>query len=334
MASAIVQCLVPGLDGTSTTAAAREEMGLPQTFVDRQPALPLAVDRDLLTLLPARLVEIVEGPDQPFERRLAAGALLALAGDPRIDVFDPTMVDVPAGVATIGTDPDVAAEVASAWGSYGVVEDWIRKECPRHEVAVEAFRIARYPVTNEEYREFLADADSSAFPTSWAFGVYPAHAANHPVWTVSAEAADAYAEWLSGRTGRDFRLPTETEWEYAASGGGGREYPWGDRFDPACANTVEEGPLTTTPVGAYPRGRSPFGVDDVAGNVEEWVATTYAPYPGGDFVHDHLTEDGETYRITRGGCFTRFGDLTRCQRRHGRSKAPIYAVGFRLAESV
>jgi formylglycine-generating enzyme required for sulfatase activity len=189
-------------------------------------------------------------------------------------------------------------------------------------------------VTNHEYRQFLAETGSSFFPTSWIFGVYPAHAANHPVWTVSAEAADAYARWLSNRTGRSFRLPTEAEWEYAASGGDGREYPWGEGFDPARANTVEGGPLTTTPVGAYPGGRSPLGVDDLAGNVEEWVSTTYAPYPGGELVRDHLNGDGDTYRVTRGGCFTRFGDLARCQRRHGRSKAPIYAVGFRLAATV
>ena len=79
-----------------------------------------------------------------------------------------------------------------------------------------------------------------------------------------AEAADEYAGWLSRRTGRAFRLPSEAEWEYAASGGTAREFPWGDEFTPDRANSVEFGPLTTTPVGMYPLGRSAFGIDDMA----------------------------------------------------------------------
>ncbi|MFD0385194.1 formylglycine-generating enzyme family protein [Streptomyces stramineus] len=142
-----------------------------------------------------------------------------------------------------------------------------------------AFRIALHPVTNAEYRLFLEDTGSTWLPTSWRFGVYPELLANHPVWTVPAEAADAYAAWLAARTGRAFRLPTEAEWEYAASGGDGREFPWGDAFVPGNANTVEEGPLTTTPIGVHPAGRSPFGVHDLAGNVEEYVADDYAPTP-------------------------------------------------------
>ncbi|WP_269766951.1 formylglycine-generating enzyme family protein [Burkholderia ubonensis] len=60
---------------------------------------------------------------------------------------------------------------------------------------------------------------------------YPSHLANHPVWTVPPEAADAYVAWLARRTGRRFRLPLEAEWEYAASNGDGREFPWGDAFE-------------------------------------------------------------------------------------------------------
>jgi formylglycine-generating enzyme required for sulfatase activity len=180
----------------------------------------------------------------------------------------------------------------------------------------------RYPITNYEYQRFLTDTDYSSLPTSWRFGRYPHELANHPVWSISQSAASMYASWLSHRLGRRFRLPTEAEWEYAASGGDDREYPWGNIFHPDAANTAEAGPLSTTPVGMYPMGRSPFGVDDLAGNVEELVV--------GD-----CSSSRQTCAITRGGSFTTFGDLARCRRRHQghRQHQPQHPVGFRLAET-
>lgn len=139
---------------------------------------------------------------------------------------------------------------------------------------------------------------------------------------VRREDADAYAVWLSDRTGHPWRLPTEAEWEHAAKGPDGREFPWGDTFDPAAANTRESGVHTTTPVGAFPAGVSPFGVYDMAGNVEEFTADDYRPHPGGPFVADHLVETMNTYRVARGGSFSRFGDLTRTRRRHGAFPGP------------
>ena len=90
---------------------------------------------------------------------------------------------------------------------------------------------------------------------------------------------------------------------------------------------------TTTPVGAFPAGGSPFGVLDQAGNVEEYVADAYRPYPGGPFVEDHLVETHGAYRVCRGGSFARFGDLARTRRRHGAFPSPLYPAGFRLATS-
>src|SRR5262249_42485092 len=157
-----------------------------------------------------------------------------------------------------------------------------------------------------EYQSFLADTEYSALPTSWRFGRYPHERANHPVWSISEAAAGMYASWLSHRLGRRVRLPTHAQWEYAACGGDDREYLWGNEFDPDAANTVEAGPLSTTPVGMYPAGRSRFGVDDMAGNVEEFTADDYAPYPSGILIDDDSTTAGQTYRVTRGGSFTAF----------------------------
>ncbi|MBB4843214.1 formylglycine-generating enzyme required for sulfatase activity [Paucibacter oligotrophus] len=313
----------------------REAMGLPAGFVDRLGLDVFVRHHHLFSRSTDELIALLEDPAEPFVRRYAAGHALALLGDPRIRVDEPEMVRLPEATATMGTQEEAVAGVVARWAKVHVKQEWIEKECPAHTVQLKPFALGRYPVTNLEYRCYLEDAQSSELPTSWRFGIYPAHLANHPVWTVPPEAADHYAQWLSRRTGRQYRLATEAEWEYAASGGDGREYPWGSDFDSARANTVEAGPLGTTPVGMYPGGRSPFGLDDIAGNVEEFTASPYAPYPGGRLIEDDLHQAaGSTYRISRGGSFSRFGDLTRCSRRHGLYAAEIYAIGFRLAMDI
>ncbi|MFD7921567.1 formylglycine-generating enzyme family protein [Streptomyces sp. NPDC059740] len=312
----------------------REAMGLPEAFVDRIDRMRYQKEcAQLASRSPEQLAVTAGDPALPHLTRFAAGSLLALLGDPRIDVWSPEMVDVPGGTATIGLRAEHVDAVVAKFAAVGVVREWIEKEVPAHPVELAPYRMARYPVTNLEYRAFLLENPGTPPPTSWTFGAYPAERANHPVWTVTPEDADAYAAWLSARTGRAFRLPTEDEWEHAAAGPGGRTYPWGERMAEDCANTVETGPLTTTPVGVHPAGRGPFGTDDMAGNVEEYVADDYRPYPGGTAVADDLLRSGAGYRVARGGSFTRYADLARCRRRHGWYRKPMYAMGFRLAET-
>ena len=281
----------------------------------------------------ADLAVLVEDPARPLPERLAAGALLALVGDPRIGPV-PATDPVPGGTVQMGLDPDEVGTVTSAWEHVGVIPSWIDKETPAHTVRLDDFWLARYPVTNGEYREFLAATGRPGRPTTWYLGAYPWDRANHPVAGIEPQDADAYAAWLSERTGHPWRLPTEAEWEHAATGTDGRDFPWGDAFDPGAANTRETGLHTTSPVGAFPAGRAPYGTHDLGGNVEEFVADDYRPYPGGPFVADHLVETIGTYRIARGGSFSRFGDLTRTRRRHGAFPGPLYPVGFRLASGV
>jgi len=280
------------------------------------------------------LVARLADPAAPYGQRLAAATVLALVGDPRLDARRPEMIDIPAASTTIGLPAERVDEITAAWASVGVERDWIAKEAPAHRVELAAFRIARFPVTNAEYLQFVLARPEAARPSGWPHGTFPWAMANHPVYTVPPEAADAYAAWLAAETGRPFRLPTEAEWEHAATGGDGRAFPWGEQWDPDRANTAERGPLCTTPVGLYPAGRSPFGVEELAGNVEEYVADDYRPYPGGTAIADDLTGlYGATYRVARGGSFARHGDLARCQRRHGWYHSDHYAMGFRLAES-
>ncbi|MFD5510821.1 formylglycine-generating enzyme family protein [Streptomyces sp. NPDC059761] len=284
---------------------------------------------------PEELAAAVEDPDLPTAERLAAGHVLGLLGDPRIPSpttgAGPGTRHVPGGRIRIGLPENEAGYVTNAWAHVGVEESWILKECPEHTVEIADFWIATYPVTNGEYRAFLADTGLEERPTTWYLGAYPWDRSNHPVAGIRPEHADAYAAWLTERTGHPWRLPTEAEWEHAAKGPEGLPYPWPGGFDPEAANTRESGVHTTTPVGAFPAGRSPYGVHDMGGNVEEFTADEYAPYPDGPYVADHLVQSMGSYRIARGGSFSRFGDLTRTRRRHGAFPGPLYPVGFRLA---
>jgi formylglycine-generating enzyme required for sulfatase activity len=311
----------------------RAAMGLPARLVERFAPDAYARHAELLGRPAAALLTVLADPDAALERRYVAGTALAMIGDPRIRPLDPAMVTIPAARTEIGLAASEVDAVTQRWRHAGVQRDWISKECPAHRVALAEFRIMRWPVTNVAYRQFLAETQHAELPTSWRFGGYPHLRANHPVWTVRPADAEHYARWLSARTGRAFRLPTEAEWEHAAHGGTGAEYPWGEDFRADAANTVEAGPLSTTPVGMYPHGRSVTGAEDLAGNVEEFVADNYRPYPGGAEIADDLIIGRDGYRVARGGSFTRFGDLARCRRRHGWFDRAIYAMGFRLAET-
>jgi len=151
---------------------------------------------------------------------------------------------------------------------------------------------------------------------------------------IDVEDAECYVRWLTEKTGRHFRLPSEAEWEFAAAGPENFCYPWGESFLPDHANTAESSFFCTTPVGLFSCGASPFGCLDMAGNVEEFVADTYHPYPGGLCIRDDLVSTVGHHRVAHGGSFSRFRDLARTTRRHGKFPRDIYVMGFRLAESI
>jgi formylglycine-generating enzyme required for sulfatase activity len=242
-------------------------------------------------------------------------------------IFDPEMITIDAADAPIGTPFDALPALAADFADIGVEPEWLRKECPRFILRIERYRIARYPVSRGDWLAYLTIAGDAA--TAGAADGDTGRA-DHPA-AVSHAGAVAYAEWLSLQTGRSFRLPTEFEWEYAAAGPDSHAYPWGMDYRPGLANTAEEDVGDTVPAGKRLTNTAWCGAVDMAGNAEEWTASRYRPYPGGEAIHDGFNPDGAPYVVTRGGSWRLSRDCARCQRRHGALGDAV--VGLRLAET-
>jgi formylglycine-generating enzyme required for sulfatase activity len=215
-------------------------------------------------------------------------------------------------------------------------EDGTDDEKPVHQVTLSPFRIARYPVTNTEYAAFVEDR-GVAPPAHWEDGQIPEGKANHPVVQVLWTDASAYCAWLTQRLDLKGRervcLPTEAQWEYAAKGTPGRGYPWGDGAPDAEHANFDNHVGDTTPVDAYPKGATPEGVWDLAGNVWEWCQDRYGPYDTQAQTDPTGPEQGES-RVLRGGAFFAHPDGLRCACRDDlRPGGRGYDIGFRVVVS-
>jgi formylglycine-generating enzyme required for sulfatase activity len=244
------------------------------------------------------------------------------------------MVLVPAGEFTMGG------------------EDGEDDEKPVHQVYLDAFWIDKTEVTNARFEKFVAATnyrtDAEKAGTGWVYTEsgwgevegadwrHPsgpdsdiADKANHPVVQVSWNDAKAYCEWAGAR------LPTEAEWEKAARGTDGRTYPWGNEWDAEKVNSWEQGPGTTTAVGSYPAGASPYGALDMAGNVYEWAADWYDEgYYTSSPERNPTGPDSRTYRVLRGGSWYSPHYSARCANRDGDAPCDVdHDVGFRCARS-
>jgi formylglycine-generating enzyme required for sulfatase activity len=132
-------------------------------------------------------------------------------------------------------------------------------------------RIGRWPVANEHARPFFEATGRPADDGLTARLEAPA-LGDHPVTGLSRAEAEAFCAWAAEELGRPVRLPSGDEWEALARGPEGRTWPWGDTFDPDRCACVESGAGWTVPVTSHPDGAGPFGSEQQAGNVWEWVA--------------------------------------------------------------
>jgi hypothetical protein len=218
--------------------------------------------------------------DQPLDTRRGVG--LRFSADKKLWLPDNDWVEIPAGPF--------------------IYQDDQKRELP-------TFFISRYPITHVQFQTFVDDPQGYKNPRWWK-GLVERYEhpeaprwtyANHPRETVNWYEAVAFCAWLSARLDAEIRLPTEQEWEKAARGRDGSEYPWGNDYISGNANIDETFSKVgdcnlqqTTAVGLYPQGRSPYGVMDMAGNVWEWCLNKF------DNPED-TTIGGEDWRVWRGG---------------------------------
>jgi eukaryotic-like serine/threonine-protein kinase len=223
---------------------------------------------------PAEEAEEEEAPAEEAEAEEAPAEEAPAASGPLFE----DMIAIPAGPFTMGQD-----------GSKP-------KNGPAHSVDLPAYEIDHFEVTNDEFAHFAeqsgyvtyAEQNSSKNWRDVAEGK-----GNHPVVYITWDDATAYCEWAGKR------LPTEAEWEKAARGDDGRAYPWGADFVAENGNFYEGGIRGTTAVGSFPAGASPYGVEDLAGNVREWTADDFVAYPGAAADADPFFGKGN--KVNRGG---------------------------------
>lgn len=200
--------------------------------------------------------------------------------------------------------------------------DGLPRERPVHSVELDAFYIAKYETTNAQWRRFRDDPgydDVKYWPEGKVAPKdqipYWTQANNHgggtpnsddfPVLGVNWDSAVAYCNWVSAKTGKKYRLPTEAEWEKAARGADQRRYPWGNEIDHSFANYVGSETFDTgMKVGSFPKGASPYGAYDMAGNVFEWCSDWYSRdyYSVSPKKNPKGPSEG-AYRVVRGGSF-------------------------------
>jgi formylglycine-generating enzyme required for sulfatase activity len=237
-----------------------------------------------------------------------------------VECILPPLCPVPGGIFTMGSDKSRDKEASD-------------DEIPQYPIQVDPFLIGQHPVTVAEYA-CAVRAKAVPEPPKGILGVdWPTQLQRleHPVVCVTWRDAVAYARWLAERTGPPWRLPTEAEWEKAARGTDGRIYPWGNTFDKVRCNTGVSGIKTTTAVGRYPNGASPYGAQDMAGNVWEWTSSLFKPYP-------YWAGDGREWaastenRALRGGSWSYYaGDARAACRDNLRPGDFLDYDGFRLA---
>jgi formylglycine-generating enzyme required for sulfatase activity len=193
-------------------------------------------------------------------------------------------------------------------------------ESPMASVVLPPYRIGRFPITNAEYHRFVrATGYAVAIEMGWTLAPVgkqpPPGKEHHPIVGITWDDALAYCGWLKAQTGRNYRLPSEAEWECAARGPDTLLYPWGNKFDASRCNALPANLGATTAVGTYsPAGDSQHHCVDMSGNVWEWTNTLWGrDFNAAEFSFPYDASDGREnsvalapyreLRICRGGSF-------------------------------
>jgi formylglycine-generating enzyme required for sulfatase activity len=173
------------------------------------------------------------------------------------------MITIPGGTYFMGTD-DI---VFSSSGTSDMLPDSIYRP---HKVIIEEFKISKYEIETSLFLQFLKESGRNSFDVEDIYSKLLEYNSeqffNYPAVSNYFYALD-FCKWLSAKSGKQYRLPTEAEWEYAATGGDGRKYPWGNTYQTIGKN----GDTQRLPLKKYSKDKSPFGIMNMYGNVAEWV---------------------------------------------------------------
>ena len=235
--------------------------------------------------------------------------------------FAPEMVVLPVGEFWMGSTPDEQER-------FEISEHMRKWESPRHLVRIDqAFAMGRYPVTFEEYDAYC-EVRSLEKPDDkeWSRG-------RRPVVNVSHDDATKYCAWLSERTGAEYRLPSESEWEYACRAGTDTAYWWGDAWEKKRANGCADIGKTTE-VGTF--DPNPWNLCDTHGNVLEWCADGFErSYEVPRSQTPFNTIEGSGQRVLRGGSWDDYPRYLRsASRRRNEPDGRFRSIGFRLARTL
>jgi sulfatase modifying factor 1 len=201
-------------------------------------------------------------------------------------------------------------------------------ERPVHSVFVDSFQLGKYQVTHAEYAVFLKDTQNPS-PPFWSDPNFNRN--EQPVVAVSWFEAGKYCEWLSAGSGKNYRLPFEAEWEWAARGGvEGKLFPWGDDAPQSIPDYASQWKTGPELVGRWANG---FGVSDICENVHEWCGDWFSPeyYSVSPEENPRGPESGSR-RASRGGSWRHHVKVSRCAARSSIPPEFQYAdYGFRVA---
>jgi formylglycine-generating enzyme required for sulfatase activity len=316
------------LASSSTSGSSSPPLDMPSALAsaplcsEPQSAIPRALLQDMRS---DRLA--------PLER-VAAGNELGRLGDPR---FRPEawylsdepllgFVEIPPGLFRMGSHPD---QDSMAYAD----------ETPSHEINLPAYYMGRYPVTGQQFLAFIEATGHKPENEGSLYGP-----PNHPVVWLGWLDAMRYCDWLTAQLrawtgtpeplgallrqeGWRVILPSEPEWEKAARGSDGRAFPWGNEAENNCGNFGGTGVMTTSAVGCFPAGASPYGIEDMSGNVWEWTRSVWGNYPyptneTGCAERESLEVREGIRRVRRGGAFFSSPRSARCAARLGSGPYP------------
>lgn len=313
------------------------------------------------------LKKVLTNKNYLIYNKIKAAKILGYVGDFRLNdyLIEPEMVLVGKGAFIKGTEQLEIEEYINQIEMVSLTTDkenirqyWIKTLKTEKQVPVKIdydFKISKYPITNSQYQQFLFETNYTLpreYSNSWQLRdldyswnretkMFPEGKSNYPVVYVSYEDAIEYCKWLSHKTNKIYRLPTEDEWEYAARGPHSLRYPWGNNWEDNYNNSIElssnlesnDISVGLLPVGCFDAGKSIFDLYDCSGQIWEWTETDFNMFETD--LHFLENNGNKKCKIVKGGAWDDVFVFSRCAARGPNSiDTKVNYIGFRIVEEI